>query len=131
MNETVLVALVFAVLLGIEWRYRLRSVRLGTAGLALVVWLFAQPNYIGAARRVSVAPPEERITTLRGDTISEYLSGVTTMLEAIDDVNGAYATIRLLALGVLVWLACTPAFRRAPGSSPEGSLGRRFAEGTE
>lgn len=80
----------------------------------LVVWLFVQPNHTAAARRVSVAPPEDRVTQLRGDSVSEYMSGVATMVEAINEQAGEYAEVRLLALGVLFWLACSPAFRRVP-----------------
>jgi hypothetical protein len=80
--------------------------------LSLVVLLFAQPSYTTAARRVSVAPPEERITQFRGSPISEYESGVTTMMEGIDEAREERATIRLLALGVLAWLACSPVLRR-------------------
>lgn len=121
MREMVLVALIFAVLLGVEWRYQLSSVRLGTAMLSLVVWLFAQPNYTTAARRVSVAPPEERVTQLRGAPISEYVSGVATMVEAIDEASEERAGVRLLALGVLFWLSCSPVLRRVRRPSIDAS----------
>jgi hypothetical protein len=35
LTETIIVALVFAILLGVEWRYRLRSVRVGTVVLSI------------------------------------------------------------------------------------------------
>jgi hypothetical protein len=119
--ETVLVALIFAMLLGLEWRYRLSSVRLATAVLSLAVFLFAQPDYTTAARRVSVAPQEERITELRGSPISEYESGVLTMYEAIDKAQEIRAKVRLLALGALFWLACSQVLRREQRVSTDAS----------
>lgn len=113
MLETVIVALMFAVLLGIEWRYQLGSVRLGAAMLSVIVLLFAQPSFTTAARRVSLAPPEARITQLHGSTISEYESGVATMVRAIDEAHEERGNVRLLALGVLLWLACSPVLWRA------------------
>jgi len=128
LTETILIALMFAVPLGFEWRYQLRSLRLGTAILSLVVFLFAQPNYTSAARRVSGAPPAERITQLRGSLISEYESGVLTMYEALDDVHDASANIRLLSLAVLTWLACSPALRRSQARSIGNEVGRGSRE---
>ena len=108
MAETIAVAVVFLLLLGLEWRYQVRSLRTGTTLLALLVWLFCQPNFGAAGRRVSTAPPEARVTQIGGEKISVYLSGVTTMLTAIGDNLEERATCRLLALGVLLWLACSP-----------------------
>ena len=119
MSETILVALVFVVLLGLEWRKQIKGVRLGTAMLSLMVFLLAQPDYTTAARRVSVAPPEERITQLHGLSISEYESGVTTMYAAMDEASDRHAAIRLLMLGVLLWLACSPARRRTQRHSDD------------
>ena len=112
MSDTLAVALIFAVLLGLEWRYRRRSLRLGTVVLALVVWNFAQPSITVAGRRASAVPPEQRVRVLAGDTLSEYMSGVDVMREQMLLQFEAGAGILLLTLGVLVWLACTPAFRR-------------------
>ena len=113
MAATIGVAVVFLVLLGFEWRYKFRSLRIGTALLALLVWLWCQPNFTMAARRVSNAPPEARVTQLNGSKVSDYESGVATMFEAIDDAVKEQASLRMLALGVLLWLACSPAFSRA------------------
>lgn len=114
MNSTMLVAVVFAVLLGIEWRYRLPGVRLGTALLALVVLWFAQPLPHRAARQAMVAPPAERVTELPGvRSLSEYESGVVTMERAVGNDSRMGAKARLLGLGVLFWLACSPVFMRA------------------
>lgn len=123
------VALIFAALLGVEWRTRLAVVRLGTAILALVVLLVAQPNYTTAARRVSVAPPGERVTMLRGSPISEYESGVATMVEAIDEAGEERAGVRMLAVGVLFWLACSPVLRGARDASAGDATGRGLPEG--
>jgi hypothetical protein len=112
-NETAIVAAIFAILLGLEWRYQFRSLRLGTVMLALIVLFLAQPIYVSAARRVSMAPLEERITELHGRQISDYQSGVLTLYEAIGEVGSARANIRLVTLGVLAWLACSPVLRRA------------------
>lgn len=114
MTETIVVALVFAILLGLEWRYRHRSVRLGTVILALVVWEFTQPSITVAGRRASAASPEERSTELHGEPLSEYMSGVDTMRRFVVQQYEQDSGIRLLVLGVLVWLACSPAFRREP-----------------
>jgi len=111
MTGTVLVVLIIAVLLGLEWRYQLSSMRRATATLALLVFFFAQPSYTTAARAVSVASPEERITEIHGSTVSDYESGVATMLAAIDGAREAHAWMRLVALGALFWLACSPVLR--------------------
>jgi hypothetical protein len=116
MKEVIVVALVFGLLLACEWRYQLRTLRLGIVMLALGVMFFAQPGYISVARRVSVSPPEERITEIRGKPISEYLSGVTTLYEAFGKAGRVRRGVRLVALGALVWLACSPLLRRAPRS---------------
>lgn len=108
MVETIGVAAGFLLLLGFEWRYKLRSLRVGTALLALMIWLLCQPNFGAAGRRVSTAPPESRVTQIGGEKISDYLSGVTTTLYAIGDAEGERATCRMLALSVLFWLACSP-----------------------
>lgn len=123
MTEVAFVALAFGVLLACEWRYPRRTLRLGTVILSLVVLHLAQPGYVSVARRVSVAPPEERITQLHGSPISEYLSGVTTLYEAFGDAAHVGSGVRLIAMGVLVWLACSPALRRAPRPMAEADAG--------
>jgi len=113
-TDTIVVALVSAILLGLDWRYRRRSLRLGTVILALVVWYVVQPSITVAGRRATAAGPEERVRVLRGDTLSEYMSGVDIMREYVIQANEEDRDIRLIALGVLAWLACSPAFRRDP-----------------
>jgi len=126
-SETIIVVLVFAVLLGLEWRFRLRSVRLGTALLAVLVWVYAQPNPTRAARRALDTPPAERVTEIRGNRLSEYAIGVRTMERAAGEDAMMFDTERLLSVGVLFWLACSPVFRRAHAASatePVSSRGR-------
>lgn len=118
MSATTLIALTFAVLLGLEWRYQLRSVRLGTAFLALVVLWFAQPLPHRAARRAIAAPPAERVTEFTGvRSLTEYESGVVTMEQAVGADTRMGANARMLVVGVLFWLACSPVLRRAPRES--------------
>ena len=81
--------------------------------LALVVWwMFGGPNYTIAGRRASAASTEERIRVLRGDTLPPYFAGVDIMRQYLLESEEGSAGPRRLALGVLVWLACTPVFRR-------------------
>jgi hypothetical protein len=130
MNEAIVffwsVAVAFAVLLGLEWRYRLKTLRIGAAILAVVMLVFFQPNYHAAWRRAMGTPPSERITGYPGTSpgsvarpLSEYESGVFTMRRALSETVAGYARERELAVGVLLWLACSPAFRRVPGRAQE------------
>jgi hypothetical protein len=72
--ERLLLGLFFTVLLALEWRYRLRSVRMATALLALVLWFFSQPNPTRAARWAIAMPVTERVTEIGGVPLSEYAS---------------------------------------------------------
>ena len=113
MSETLAVALVFAVLLGLAWRYPRRRLRLGTIALALLLWVLAQPSLTVAGRQASAAGPGERSTQLRGEPLSEYMSGVDTMRRfMLEQIRATYG-MQLIAVGALAWLACTPAFRRS------------------
>ena len=117
MNLTILVALVFAALLGFEWRYRLRSARIAAAVLALAVLFFAGPNLTAARRRALDTPPAERVTRIADHQLSEYESGVHTMTQSISESAEKHAYAELLGLGVLFWLACSPVFRRTPAAA--------------
>jgi hypothetical protein len=120
MIETILLAAFFAIALAAEWRWRKASIRLGTAVLALFVLWFTQPVPHRAARRAVDAPPAERVAELRGERLSEYESGILTMRQAIIEDGRMFRNDRLLALGVLMWLACSPALRRdrpSPGEA--------------
>ena len=120
MKEATLLAVVFAVLLWLEWRYRLRSVRIVAAVLALVIWLFWQPSPHGVARRVIAAAPAERVQRIGdGPPLSEYASGVITMELALVEDAMRDENVRLMSIGVLFWLACSPVFRSRHGSSIE------------
>jgi len=55
------VVLFFAVVLGLDWRYRLRSLRLGTIGLVLVGLWFVNPPVHAAWRAAIGTPPAERV----------------------------------------------------------------------
>ena len=113
---TLVIALVFVLLLGLErWR-GLRSVRIFAAVLALTVLFVAQPGYTRAARSALGMPSSERITHIRGDRLSEYASGVRTMEQAVADDAKMGSHARLLALGVLFWLACSPVLPRRSGT---------------
>lgn len=109
-------ALIYAVLLGLEWRSRLRTLRLAAALLTLVVLFLAQPSSTRAARWAIEAPHAQRITSL-GSPLSEYESGVATMRQAVEQDSRLGAKARLLSVAVLCWLACSPIIRRAPAQS--------------
>jgi hypothetical protein len=112
-SDEVLVALVFAVLLVLEWRSRRGILRLAAAWLALAVWLFAQPGIHRAVRRALELPPTERVVRWRDGEppVSEYVSGVLTLEKlAAEDANADFK-VRMMSLGTLFWLACSPAFR--------------------
>jgi hypothetical protein len=113
MTETTAVAVIIVLLLLAEWKYAFRSLRFGTVMLSLLILFFASPSYTTAARRASVAPPDERVTHRLGSKVSDYESGVLTMMRELDEAVEARATMRLLALGALTWLACSPSFGRA------------------
>ena len=112
MTATMLVGLVFVVILVVEWRYRLRVVRVGAAVLALLVLYFGQPGPHRAARRAVEMPLAERITQVPNGhpPLTDYQSGVFTMERAVIEDANVGETSRLLAIGVLAWLACSPAF---------------------
>lgn len=127
--DTVLFVAIFAVLLGLEWRYRRRRLRVSAVLLALAVLAFYQPNYTGARRRALGTPPAERITSIRnGEPVSAYESGVYTTMQAVSDVAGFGEGARLAAVGALVWLACSPALWHARG--PSNAPGSRSMPGT-
>ena len=113
MTDTTILGLTFILLLALEWRYRWRVVRVGAAVLAFLVWFLSQPSAYRAARLAMAMPPAERVTQFPGGRhLSEYESGVLTMKRVVsDDIEGSW-NISIIPVGVLVWLACSPAFRR-------------------
>ena len=118
MSETYVVLAIFAVLLGLEWRYGRRFLRVATAMLALAVLWFYQPSYTWARRKALGTPPAERVilNPVAGserDTLSEYHSGVYTTMRWVSYYHGVGAGARLAVIGALFWLACSPAVRQA------------------
>jgi hypothetical protein len=112
-TANMLLGLAFVVMLMVEWRYRLRAVRVAAAVLALVVLYIAQPGAHSAARRALEMPPAERITQIPYHSpLTDYESGVFTMERAVVEDSDVGEPARLLAIGVLAWLACSPAFKR-------------------
>lgn len=121
LEEALIVGVPFALLLGVEWRYRLRSMRVGCALLALAVLLFSQPDSYAAWRSAMDTPVAERETHYPsaipgevGRPLSDFESGVFAMHRAVIEESAGYEVARWIAVGVLFWLACSPAFRRAP-----------------
>lgn len=113
-NETIIVALAFLVLLALEWRLRFRSVRAGTIVVALILLEFSQPSNRRAARSAVELPKSERVLQISGaPPVSDYVSGVLTMERAANEDAEAGAGSRLVCMVVLTWLACTPLFRKA------------------
>ena len=110
---TAVVALVFVVLLVVEWTRRLSAARIVAAPFALVVLYAAQPGAWRAARRAFDMPAAERTTTWPGSdrVASQYESGVLTMHRAmVDDIMIGFHA-RMIALGALAWLAISPVLR--------------------
>jgi hypothetical protein len=130
MTATTLLGLAVVVMLTIEWRYRLRSVRVAAAAFAVLVLFFTQPNAHRAARQAIVMPPSQRITEFQegGPSASEYQSGVLTMERAVIVDADIGSNTRLLAEGVLVWLACSPVLRRKRALAAADSLRRSSNE---
>jgi hypothetical protein len=118
MHATILVAMIFIILLGLEWHFRLRTARVIAALLAMVVLFFAAPGYTRAARHALGMSRSERITEIRGNPVSDYVSGVRTMERAISEDANMGANARLIALAALLWLAVSPILRRAPRAPP-------------
>ena len=85
MSATFIVAAAFAVLLALEWRYRRRPLREGTALMALAVLFYFQPNCTWARRRALGTPSSDRVTLnpvgAGRDTLSEYHRGVYTTMD--------------------------------------------------
>ena len=113
---------VFAVILVLEWRYRLKSLRVGAITLAGAMLFFFQPSTHAAWRQAMSTLPSQRVTHAPspfsdsvGPALSEYHSGIYTMYDAVVDQVDMYARERQLALAVLFWLACSPIFRPARG----------------
>jgi hypothetical protein len=112
MDTAYFLALAFAVLLGLEWHFGLKSLRVGTVVLSLATLIFFQPGYRRAARHALDMPVRERIAQVNGNVLSGYESGVLTMEDAVAEDSRTGRNARWLAITVLVWLACSPVLRR-------------------
>jgi len=123
MIRTIVIVLIFVGLLVIEWRYKLRSVRLGAVFLAVVLAFFTGGNLTAARRQALDMPAAQRITQVAGHQVSDYASGVFTMAQAASD-SAMFETEYSLSWAVLLWLACSPAFRRAhtPSTTASGRV---------
>lgn len=110
---TLLVAVVAAILLGLEWWKGGRLLRIGSALFALAVLLLAPTMPWRAARRALSAPVAERLTVWpgSGNPVSEYESGVLTMHRMVVADWQIGAKARAVGVGMLVWLAISPAIR--------------------
>jgi uncharacterized membrane protein len=121
-------AAVFLVLLGVEWRYRSGIARIAVVALALAAMLFVQPNAHRALRRAWTTAPDARVTQVAdGRSVSEYQSGVLTMKRAVSDDVAMGDGTRRIAMLALIWLACSPVLRRVRAASdptPE-NVGRK------
>ena len=119
MSATLVLLLVFAGLMWLDWRRRMRVARLSAVALALLALWFFQPSVHRAWRRAYSMPPAERVTALpRADgqdslRLPEYQSGVTTMRKAMNRDSELGAKERGLSLAVLVWLAISLTLRSA------------------
>ena len=128
---------VFAVLIVIEWRWRLRSVRLATALFAVyVMWWWSAPLTTSVRTAIAAqhaARPTARVThsSARNVDYNEYESGVYTLAREIREDNERVLLADMLGFGVLLWLACSPAFRRAPHKATRESIAPDFAERPE
>ena len=105
--------LAFTVVLILEWRYRVRTLRVACAFVAVAIMAFAGPRLTTTRRRALDTPPAERVTQIGGMPVSEYAVGVLTMSKAVAEDARMSDNLGLLSLGVLLWLACSPAFRPA------------------
>src|SRR4051812_9913410 len=105
--ETGVIASAFVLLLGLEWRYRLRYLRLGAVVFAIAVLALYQPVYGAAERNAYLTPPAQRITRVpqgvEGDALlSDYQSGVLTMSRTVGYAVRVNSGIRTVAVGALV-----------------------------
>lgn len=110
--DALVIAVVFVVLLGLEWRYRSRGLRVATALLALLVLGVYAPNHTGARRRALGASRSEWVLPGIG-AVADYERGVYTMSQTVREAADFGWAARMTALGVLTWLACAPTRRPA------------------
>ena len=105
-----------AVLLLMDWRRQWGgAVRIMLVLMALVQLWFGQGLLTNAVRSAMLASRDQRVTTLgRIDSVKldDYGSGVMTLAQAIGRQSEARRLDRMIAMGVLVWLAISPIIPR-------------------
>ena len=106
-------ALIQLTLLTIDWFRRSRVARIVALLGALAQLSWSQPKPHAIARDLVNLPPSERVKTLPSDTtpVSDYVSGVVTMEQAMERSMDRKSFDRLMGLGTLVWLVLTPVIR--------------------
>jgi hypothetical protein len=123
MIEAVATAGVLVGLLAMDWRSRKPLARVLALMLCLALWWYSLPNFTIAGRRASVASTAARVATMKGDSVSEYYSGIATMRDAMESQQSETSLLRLLTIGGLAWLAFSPVLRR-DGASASAERGR-------
>jgi hypothetical protein len=128
MTAILILVVAFGILLAVEWVRRSAPVRIATIALALAVFFFFLPMPHRAMREVIGLRGSARIDSLPNwGHLSDYASGVLTMKRAVEADIGMDADKRLLAVGVLVWLAISPVVRRTTGPIADASTSEPVA----
>jgi hypothetical protein len=112
---------ILGLLLVIEWMRRSVAARLTAVLLALfVVLAMPQGPHLGRAyRRALSIPQEQRVLEMDNwGRLSDYTSGVFTMMRAVEEERVWGAPERGLSIGALVWLSVSPIFRRKRRAEP-------------
>jgi hypothetical protein len=110
---TMFFAAVLAGLLVIEWWRQSAIARITAAALVIIAFSFAQPLAGRAMRQVINLPREQRVLAVENwHPLSDYQSGVLTMLRAVNQDVDLDGHTRFLCVGVLVWLSLSPLLRR-------------------
>ena len=127
MSPTLVLWIVVAGLLVIEWRRKWPAIRVLLVFMALLQLWFAQPTPYRAFRAVYNLPPDQRVTTWDDrDSVrlDDYRSGVLTLWRAVSWELKVGTNDRLIAMGVLVWLAISPVIPRRfpPWSKPDTGI---------
>lgn len=112
MLEAAATAGVLVGLLAMDWRSSQPLARVLALLFCLVLWWYSLPNFTIAGRRASVASAPARVANPRGDSLSEYYSGIAAMRDAMESQQSETFLLRLYAIGGLSWLAFAPVLRR-------------------
>jgi len=114
---TILLATFLVGLLVLEWRYRLKLLRVCAVVVSMVSLIFAQPGLHRAARVALSTPVLERVNRFGDRGATEYESGILTTERAFMADSDMGANARRISLCVLIWLAVTPILRDRRGGS--------------